>query len=113
MGVGVLCFSGCKKEAEPPANSPAVYMKDAEFRKQLADKRKELQAIVNEREPLVKRMEELVKSNHADAAVLEKLPEWKDLHAKVVALNTKFEETRKSQLEIVRKRLVPVNEVSK
>jgi len=107
MGALTLCFSGCKKEAELPANSPAVYMKDPVFRKALSDKRKELQSIVAERAPLVARMEELVRSNREDLAVLQRIPEWTNLHARVVALNAKYEETRQRQLKIARERIVP------
>ncbi len=112
MGIVVLCLSGCGKEqsAEAPAHTPASYMNDPAFRKQLADKRKELQAIVAERAPLVARMEELVRSNRADLAVLQKIPEWNELHKKVVALNAKYEETRQRQLKIVRERVQPKSE---
>ena len=113
MGVVALCVQGCKKEAEPPAGGPQTYMKDPQFLKQLAQKRKELQAIINERAPLVRRMEELVKANNEDSAALEKLPEWKELHAKVVALNAKFEQTRQQQLKLVGKRVAPANKVSR
>jgi len=112
MGAITLCFQGCKKKSEataepPPAHAPSVYMKDQAFRRQLADKRKELGAIVNERAPLVARMEELVRSNGQDKAVLEKIPEWTNLHARVTALNAKYDETRKRQLAIARERLTP------
>ena len=115
MGLVALCFVCCrKKEKAPeiPAYSPVAYMKDPAFRQQLADKRKELQAIVKERAPLVARMEELVKSNREDLAVLQKIPEWNDLHKKVVALNAKYEEVRARQLKIVRERVAP-KEISK
>ncbi len=114
MGIVVLCLSGCRKEneqsAEAPTHTPASYMNDPAFRKQLADKRKELQAIIAERAPLVARMEELVRSNRADLAVLQKIPEWNELHKKVVALNAKYEETRQRQLKIVRERVQPKSE---
>jgi len=111
MGVLVLCLSGCgKNESQEPAvpsNSPVVYMNDPVFRQQLSDKRKELQRIIAERAPLVKRMEELVRSNRTDLAVLQQSAEWLDLYKKVVALNKKYEETRQRQLTIVRERMVP------
>ena len=116
MGLVTLFFAGCrKKEKAPeiPASSPAAYMKDPVFRKQLSDKRKELQAIVQERAPLVARMEELVKSNREDLAVLQKIPEWNDLHKKVVALNAKYEEVRARQLEVVRERIAPKGQSGK
>lgn len=116
MGLVTLFFVCCrKKEKAPeiPVSSPAAYMKDPVFRQQLADKRKELQAIVKERAPLVARMEELVKSNREDLAVLQKIPEWNDLHKKVVALNAKYEEVRARQLEVVRERIAPKGQSGK
>ena len=116
MGFGLLFFAGCRKDEKAnkdekptatllPSNSPAVYMNDPEFRKQVADKRKELQALVKERAPLVARMEELVREHGQDLAALQKIPEWNDLHKKVVALNAKYEEVRARQLRIVKDRI--------
>ena len=108
MGVLSFVLPGCRKEEkapEVPASSPASYMNDPEFRKQLSDKRKELQAIVKERKPLADRMQELVKAHGEDLAALQKIPEWNELHAKVVALNAKYEEVRTRQLKIVRDRI--------
>ena len=108
MGLVVWFFAGCRKEEkapELPASSPASYMNDPAFRKQVADKRKELQAIVNERNPLVKRMEALIKEHGQDLASLQKIPEWNDLHKKVVELNAKYEAVRARQLKIVRERI--------
>ena len=108
MGLVVLFLAGCRKEEkapEIPASSPESYMNDPVFRKQLADKRKELQAIVNERRPLVERMEALIKEHGQDLAALQKIPEWNDLHKKVVELNAKYEETRARQLKVVRERI--------
>ena len=107
-GMIVLCLAGCRKEEkapEIPASSPASYMNDPVFREQLADKRKELQAIVAERKPLADRMQELVKEHGEDLAALQKIPEWNDLHKKVVELNAKYEEVRARQLKIVRERI--------
>ena len=104
----VLCLAGCRKEEkapEIPASSPASYMKDPAFMKQVSDKRKELQAIVNERNPLVERMEALIKEHGQDLAALQKIPEWNDLHKKVVELNAKYEAVRARQLKIVRERI--------
>ena len=108
MGALMLFLAGCRKEEkapEIPASSPESYMNDPAFRKQLADKRKELQAIVNERKPLVKRMEALIKEHGQDLAALQKIPEWNDLHRKVVELNAKYEEVRTRQLKIMRERI--------
>ena len=108
MGLVVLFLAGCRKEEkapEIPASSPASYMNDPVFRKQVADKRKELQAIVSERKPLVERMEALIKEHGQDLAALQKIPEWNDLHKKVTALNAQYEEVRARQLKIVRERI--------
>ena len=108
-GIVMLFLAGCRKEEEAkpaiPASSPASYMNDPAFRKQLADKRKELSAIVAERKPLADRMQELVKEHGEDLAALQKIPEWNELHKKVVALNRKYEETRARQLKVVKDRI--------
>ena len=110
MGVVLLFLAGCRKEEkvpEIPASSPASYMNDPVFRKQLEEKRKELSAIVKERKPLADRMQELVKEHGEDLAALQKVPEWNDLYKKVTALNKKYEEVRARQLKVVRERLAP------
>ena len=111
MGLALLFLAGCRKEEEAkpeiPASSPASYMNDPVFRKQLSEKRKELSAIVAERKPLADRMQELVKEHGEDLAALQKIPEWNELHKKVTALNRKYEETRARQLRIVRERISP------
>ena len=109
-GLVGLCLAGCRKEEEKkapeiPASSPASYMKDTNFLNQVAAKRKRLQAIVNERNPLVQRMEELIKEHGQDLASLQKIPEWNDLHKRVTALNAQYEEVRARQLRIVRERI--------
>ena len=113
-GLLAIVFAGCDrkdeavaKAVEPPANSPAVYMNDTNFLARLDEKRGELKAIVKERAPLVKRMEELVKEHGEKLADLQKIPEWGELHKKVVALNAKYEEVRKRQLVIASQRLKP------
>ena len=110
MSALVLSLAGCRKEEkkpEIPASSPASYMNDPVFRRELEEKRKELQAIIAERKPLADRMQELVKSHGEDLAALQKIPEWNDLHKKVTALNRKYEEARARQLRIVKDRLTP------
>lgn len=112
-GLALLFPAGCRKEepaaAKPaaPANSPSVYMRDPEFRQELSRRRRELQAIVAERQPLVDRMQELVKSNREDLAVLQRIPEWNELHRRVVALNERYEALKREQLAVVRDRLAP------
>ena len=113
VGLGLLFFALCRRAEqapEIPASSPASYMNDPAFMKQLDDKRKELQAIVNERRPLVERMEALIREHGEDLAALQKIDEWNDLHKKVVALNAKYEETRVRQLRILRERIAPERE---
>ena len=113
MGLVVLFLAGCRKEEakpEVPASSPASYMNDPVFRKQVAAKRKDLQAIMMERAPLVKRMEELIRAHGKDLATLQKIPEWNELHKKVTELNKRYEETRARQLKVVRERLAPVRD---
>lgn len=82
-------------------------MKDTNFLHQVSDKRKELQAIANERLPLVRRMEELIKEHGEDLAKLQKIDEWNGLHQKVVELNAKYQEVRKRQLKLVGERIAP------
>ena len=109
-GALMMFLAGCRKEEakpETPASSPASYMNDPVFRKQLEEKRSELSAIVKERKPLADRMQELVKAHGEDLAALQKVPEWNDLYKKVTALNKKYEETRARQLRIVRERITP------
>lgn len=112
IGPGLLFLAGCRKEQEAakpvlPPNAPAVYMNDPAFRQQLSEKRQALLAIVAERQPLVDRMQELVKSNREDLAVLQQIPEWNELHKRVVALNEKYEALKREQLAVVRDRLAP------
>ena len=110
MGLVLLFLAGCRKEeAKPeiPASSPVSYMNDPKFREQVAAKRKDLQAIMNERAPLVRRMEELIRAHGKDLATLQKIPEWNELHKKVVELNAKYEATRARQLKVVRERISP------
>ena len=108
MGLTLLFLAGCRKEEkapEIPASSPESYMNDPVFRKQLADKRKELGAIVAERKPLADRMQELVREHGEDLSKLQQIPEWTNLHQRVRALNAKYEEVRTRQLRIVRERI--------
>ena len=109
-GALMLFLAGCRKEEakpETPASSPASYMNDPVFRKQVSEKRQELQRIVAERKPLADRMQELVKEHGEDLAALQKIPEWNELYKKVTALNKKYEEVRARQLKVVRERITP------
>ena len=110
MGALMLSLAGCRKEEakpETPASSPVSYMNDPVFRKQISEKRQELQRIVAERKPLADRMQALVKEHGEDLAALQKIPEWNELYKKVTVLNKKYEETRARQLNIVRERITP------
>lgn len=117
MGVLSCLLTGCRKESEQPAlpsNSPAVYMKDPVFRKAVADRRKELQAIAAERKPLADRMQELVREHGEDLAALQGIPEWTNLYERVTALNRRYEEAQRSQLKLVKERLgAPKKDISK
>ena len=113
MGVLSLALPGCRKDEkapEIPASSPASYMNDPVFKRELEEKRKELSAIVKERRPLADRMQELVREHGEDLAALQKIPEWNELYKQVTALNRKYEEVRTRQLKIVRDRLAPVRD---
>ena len=115
-GLTLLFLAGCRKEEakpETPASSPASYMNDPVFRKQLEEKRSELSAIVKERKPLADRMQALVKEHGEDLAALQKIPEWNFLYKKVTALNKRYEEVRARQLRIVRERIAPEKDISK
>ena len=108
MGLVVLFPAGCRKEEkkpEIPVSSPASYMKDPAFMRELEAKRKELGAIAAERAPLAERMEQLIKEHGQDLAALQKIPEWNDLHKKVVELNAKYESVRAKQLTVLRERI--------
>ena len=109
MGLVFFTLSGCKKdsekEAKAPSHTPASYLKDPVFRKQIAEKRKALQAIAAERKPLADRMQELVREHKENLAALQKIPEWNDLHKKVVALNEKYEKLKREQFAQVSARI--------
>jgi len=104
----LVVVSGCSKQADvevTPSNAPASYMNDPSFKKMLDETSGERMAILKERKPLEARMKELVKENGDDLSKLQKIPEWNDLHKKIVALNERYEAARKRQLEQVGARL--------
>lgn len=110
VGVLALFIQGCGRSsppAEPPRDSPASYMNDPRFRKEVADARKELQRLAAERKPLADRMQALVDKHGEDLGKLQNVPEWVELHRKVTALNRRYEEVRKRQLATVRDRIAP------
>ena len=106
-GLG-LCLSGCRRSEEkpsPPSNSPEVYMKNAEFRKQVHEKALALKAIEKEREPLIARMKELFQKNGQSLSNLQHVAEWTNLHARIVDLNARYMTVRTNQLKLVSKQL--------
>jgi len=118
-GALTLCLSGCKKEEpkpELPSNSPAVYMKDEGFKKDLAHQRKARLELTKSRAALVEKMKSMVDAQRAKApgaddaaikAVLEKDPEWLSLEKRVVDLNAALEENHGRTLKIVGDRIAP------
>jgi len=88
-------------------------MNDPAFRKQLSDKRLELQSLVAMRAKFEKRMLEIVQSNGTDVATLKKIPEWNELYKKVSDLNAKIEETRQRQYKIFADRAAPAGAAQK
>ena len=118
MGALSLFLPGCGREepvAEepPPPHVPASYMNDPEFRKGLSDRNAAQRAIVSERMPLVRRMEELVREHGEDTNKLQKISEWNELYRKVTELNAKYEAGRKDLLKYARERITPKHPISK
>ena len=112
IGLGLFVLTGCERETpppkqEPPRESPASYMNDPKFRKEVADCRKEMQAIAAKRQPLVDRMQELVDKHGEDEGKLQNVPEWIKLKREVQALNAQYEAAHKRQLATVRDRIKP------
>ena len=124
MGALAVALPGCRKEEEekPSPSSPAVYMNDPVFRKQLTDGRKEREGYIVSRTKLVREMEKMIEAKKAempnadDAAIkaaLEKDPSWNDLSKRVADLATAIEENQRKAQGIVRERLAPNKGISK
>ena len=113
MGMTTLFFAGCEKRddaEEAPAvdpTSPAVYMKDAEFRKGLAERNAAQAKLVTARAQLVAKMQEMAKACSNDQAKIVRMPGWGALQKQVVELNEKYERGRRELLEYTRKRIAP------
>ena len=111
LGFGLIVLAGCEKKPEPPREppreSPASYMNDPKFRKEIADARKELQAIAAQRAPVVARMQELVKKHGADEGKLQNVPEWAHLKRELKTLDREYKAVRQRQLDAVRDRITP------
>ena len=110
-GLALFLLSGCEKKApppaEPPRHAPESYMNDPEFRKTIADDRKEMQRIMAKRKPLVDRMQELVNEHGEDEGKLQNVPEWVRLKREVRELNAQYEAAHRRQLSTVQERLRP------
>lgn len=111
-GLALFFLAGCERKApppaEPPRHAPESYMNDPEFRKTIADDRKEMQRIMAKRKPLVDRMQELVEQYGEDEGKLQNVPEWVRLKREVKDLNAQYEAVHKRQLATVQERLRPV-----
>ena len=124
MGTLAIALPGCRKEKEEklPPSSPAVYMNDPVFRKQLDDGRKEREGYIVKRTKLVREMEKMIEAKKAEMpdaseaelkAALEKNPEWQSLYKRVADLTTAMEECGRRTDAIIRERLAPRKEISK
>ena len=113
MGIGTLFFAGCEKrgdaEKAPAADptSPAVYMKDAEFRKGLDERNAAQAKLVSARAKLIAKMDEMAKACSNDQAKIVRMPGWGALQKQVIELNEKYEQGRREILEYTRKRIAP------
>lgn len=112
MGIGAFIFAGCSREEAKPVAvedsvSPAVYMKDAEFRKGLADRNAEQAKLMSARAKLISKMEEMAKACSNDQSKIVRLPGWGALQKQVIELNEKYEQGRREILEYTRKRIAP------
>ena len=111
-GLALFFLAGCGKETppaakEPPRHSPASYMNDPEFRKTIADDRKEMQRIAAQCKVRADRMQQLVEQYGEDEGKLQNVPEWVRLKREVKDLKARYEEVHKRQLATVRARIRP------
>ena len=110
-GLALFFLAGCGKETpppqEPPRHSPESYMNDPEFRKTIADDRKEMQRIAAQHKKCADRMQQLVNQHGEDEAKLQKIPEWVQLKREATDLAAQYEAVHKRQLETVRERIRP------
>ena len=124
MGALAVALPGCRKEEEekPSPSSPAVYMNDPVFRKQLTDGRKEREGYIVSRTKLVREMEKMIEAKKAELpgaddaalkAALEKDPKWIDLSKRVADLAAAIKESGRRMDEVIRGRVAPKKEISK
>ena len=124
MGALAVALPGCRKEEEekPSPSSPAVYMNDPVFRKQLTDGRKEREGYIVSRTKLVREMEKMIEAKKAELpgaddaalkAALEKDPKWIDLSKRVADLAAAIKESGRRLDEVIRGRVAPKKEISK
>ena len=121
MGALAVALPGCRKEEEekPSPSSPAVYMNDPVFRKQLTDGRKEREGYIVSRTKLVREMEKMIEAKKAELpgaddaalkAALEKDPAWADLTKRLNDLTAAIRENGRAMDEEFRKRVAPTKE---
>jgi len=115
---------GCSREAEeapaqgaadePSPASPAVYMKDAEFRAKLDERNAARRDLARARNVVVSRMEEMAEAKRKELgtsdeaavkAALEKDPEWISLERRRADADRAIEEGRRETMRVVRERL--------
>ena len=124
MGALAIALPGCRKEKEEKLSpsSPAEYMNDPVFRKELTDTRKEREGYYVSRTKLVRELEKMIEAKKAelpnadDAAIkvaLEKDPKWIDLSKRVSDLTAAIGENQRKAQGIVRERLAPKKGISK
>ncbi len=110
-GLALFFLAGCGKETPPPKapprHSPTSYMNDPEFRKTIADDRKEMQRLSVEHKKRADRMQELVNQYGEDEGKLQNIPEWVQLKREAKDLKAKYEAVHKRQLSTVRERIRP------
>ncbi len=111
IGLSLFFFAGCEKETppakEPPRHSPESYMNDPEFRKTIADDRKEMQKIAAQYKKRADRMQELINQYGEDEGRLQNIPEWVQLKREAKELAAQYEAVHKRQLATVHERIKP------
>lgn len=124
IGLVTICICGCGKDenkktnAAPVADSPSVYMKDKEFRKQLNDLFVARKKIAAEQYQISEKInalaKDLVEKKQASdlRAAYEKLekeqnPEWVKLKKELEEVKAKLAANRKETFAVTGKRLAP------
>ena len=119
-GALLLFLAGCRKEEkapEIPASSPASYMKDPVFRKELKDRRVAAAEIGERRERVNaglaacrKRVAAALKTDDAKAidAALAKDETWQQLQAEGKVIDAEFMANHRETMRLVRERITPI-----